>query len=285
MRKKSSFFILVSLLIFSLTLTQAQEETGGEYSKQGAEYMDSGVIINTLVYDTAKINQDLTVYMAPYETSGKILDNDTISCRLGIISPDGSRLILLSDDQGNFTHIFEDDIWVGVVPGSFFNETGKYLYSWDCQETNRGGYFNGFIEVTKTGTSLEESEAFVLGILSFGILLLSIITFYFMLITPYSNQMNEKQNLVIRVTRTKYIKLGLILITYGLFTWFLNIMIGLSENFVSLTMYYGLFGGIFWIMNALSLPVSIIIIVIMLFEIVRDANIQKNIKALGSATR
>ena len=137
----------------------------------------------------------------------------------------------------------------------------------------------------KIGSELKTSESIIYVILSFGILLLSIITFYFMIITPYSNELNEKGNLIMRVTKTKYIKLGLILITYGLFTWFLNIMIGLSENFASLTMYYGLFGGIFWIMNALSLAVSVVIIVIMLFEIVRDANIQKKIEALGSAVR
>lgn len=137
----------------------------------------------------------------------------------------------------------------------------------------------------KIGTELSTSESIIYAILSLGILLLSVITFYFMMLVPYSNELNEKGNLIMRVTRTKYIKLGLILITYGLFTWFLNIMIGLAENFASLTMYYGLFGGIFWIMNALSLPVSIVILVIMLFEIVRDANIQKKIKALGSATR
>ena len=88
-----------------------------------------------------------------------------------------------------------------------------------------------------------------------------------------------------RITKTKYIKLGLILFTYGFFTWFLNILIGLSEYFASLTMYYGLFSGIFWIMNAMSLPVAIVILVIMLIEIVRDTNIQDQIKKLGKAKR
>lgn len=152
---KSIFLASIFLFIFILNFNfiSCQEETGGFYSKQGAEYMDSGVIVNTLIYDTAKINKNLTIYMIPYEVSGKTLDNSSVSCRLGVTSPDGSRLLLLSDDNGDFLHISDNDIWVGVIPGTFLNETGKFLYNWDCQESIKGGYLNGFIEITNVGTN------------------------------------------------------------------------------------------------------------------------------------
>jgi hypothetical protein len=103
-----------------------------------------------------------------------------------------------------------------------------------------------------------------------------------MISTPYGNETNEK-GAIIKITKLKYVKLALILLTWVLFTWFLNILIGLSDNFVSLTMYYGFFGFMFDVMNRLALPLGIVIFVIAIFEIVRDANIMGNIKKFGSA--
>jgi hypothetical protein len=134
------------------------------------------------------------------------------------------------------------------------------------------------------GADIETSESLIYFILAFGVLLLFILSFYFMIITPYGNDINEK-GAVIKITKLKYVKLGLILFTWVLFTWFLNILIGLSNNFVSLTMYYGFFGFMFDVMNRLALPLGIVIIVIAFFEIIRDANIYENIKKFGSALR
>jgi len=281
MKKGSVFFLLGIVLLFSLTFISAQEQQGGQFSKQGALYMDSGIIVNTLVYDTIELNKDIYLYMTPYEQSGKTLDSTTVDCRVGIVSPDGSRLYLLESND-NFTIIGNDDIWVGLLPGTFLNETGEYLFNWDCQGTIRGGYFNSHVLVTKTGENLEESESLIYLALAFGVLLLFFLSFYFMLSTPYSNKVNEN-GAVIKITKLKYVKLALILLTWVLFTWFLNILIGLSDNFVSLTMYYGFFGFIFKTMNNLALPVGILVLIIAFFEIIKDSNIYGNIKKFGSA--
>ena len=160
--------LLLLFILSSFPLITSQEETGGQYSKQGAQYMDNGIIINTLVYDSIKYDQNLTIYMTPYEQSGKTLDNSSVNCRFGITTPDGSRLLLLSDDLGDFLHISENDIWVAEIDKNFFNETGKYLYNWDCQGTLRGGYFNGILEVTPTGIVISEGDSNI----SIGILYL-----------------------------------------------------------------------------------------------------------------
>lgn len=134
----------------------------------------------------------------------------------------------------------------------------------------------------KIGSEIKTSEALIYFILAFGVLLLSMISFYFMIATPYENEVNNK-GAVIKITKLKYVKLGLILLTWVLFTWFLNILIGLSDNFVSLTMYYGFFGFIFQTMNNLAIPLGLAILVISVFEIIRDADLYENIKKLGSA--
>jgi len=141
--------------------------------------------------------------------------------------------------------------------------------------------FATFITITKSGTLLETGESLTYFILAFGVFLLFVISFYFMIATPYGNEVNEK-GAVIKITKLKYVKLALILLTWVLFTWFLNILIGLADNFVVLTMYYGFFGFIFQVMNNLALPLGILILVISFFEIIRDANILGNLKKFGS---
>lgn len=140
------------------------------------------------------------------------------------------------------------------------------------------------IEITKTGKTLDTPESLTYFILAFGVLLLFSLSFYFMISTPYGNEVNNN-GAVIQVSKLKYVKLALILLTWVLFTWFLNILIGLSDNFVSLTMYYGFFGFIFEVMNRLALPLGIFIIVLCFFEIIRDTNIQKAISKFGSSSQ
>jgi len=135
------------------------------------------------------------------------------------------------------------------------------------------------------GAELETSESVLYFILAFGVFLLFGLSFYFMIATPYGNEKDVNSGAVIKITKLKYVKLGFILLTWVLLTWFLNILIGLSDKFVSLTMYYGFFGFIFDMMNNLALPLGVIIIVIAIFEIIRDANIQENIKRFGSSQR
>ena len=138
------------------------------------------------------------------------------------------------------------------------------------------------ILITPTGRTLDTGESLTYFILAFGVLLLFMLSFYFMISTPYGNN-KEEGGAVIKISKLKYVKLGLILLTWVLLTWFLNILIGLSDNFVSLNMYYGFFGFIFQVMNALALPLGIFIIVLSFFEIIRDANIQEAISKFGSS--
>lgn len=165
------------------------------------------------------------------------------------------------------------------------SEIGRYDVqgSGDLSGTDTG-FDVLYFEVTKTGKILETGETLIYFILAFGVFLLFGLSFYFMLAVPYGNEINEK-GAVIQITKLKYVKLALILLTWVLFTWFLNILIGLSDNFVSLTMYYGFFGFIFTIMNSLALWVGLVVLVIAFFEIIRDANIQKNLALLGGALR
>lgn len=216
-------------------------------------------------FGTFKINEEISLIQT--------CSNCTFNNITAIISPNSTKVVenVIMTKQGTFYNY----TFSGV------NQKGEYII-------NGIGDLDGVITiwsynlfVTKTGTEFNISEAVTYFILAFGVLLLFMISFYFMIVTPYSNIIDGENGAVIQLTKLKYVKLGLILLTWVLFTWFLNILIGLADNFVNLTMYYGFFGFIFDVMNRLALPLGIVIIVIALFEVIKDSNIQGNINKLG----
>lgn len=140
------------------------------------------------------------------------------------------------------------------------------------------------LDITRSGTSLTQQQSTIYIFLGFAVFILFALSLYFMVVMPYSNEVNNK-NAVIKICRLKYLKMGLIMLTWVLFTWFLNILISLSDNFVSIDIYYGFFSFLFDTMLNLTLPIGIFIFVLAFFEIIRDVNIQKQIKRFGSALR
>lgn len=275
MKKKSYFIVLMIMLLFSLTLVPAQPP----FQQSG----DTGISLETPIIEYHKVNQSYSFHVHAHNaTSGLLLKNDTTTCIMHVYQP--------SDGE----HIFEGvmgfcpdnniDFELELEAGNF-TELGQYAVVFYCEIPGEiGGFFEYGFDITKTGSSLDLSESLIYFILAFGVLLLFIISFYFMIITPYGNDVNEK-GAVIKITKLKYVKLGFILLTWVLFTWFLNILIGLSDNFVRLTMYYGFFGFMFNLMNTLALWVGLIVLVIAFFEIIRDSNLQKNLELIGGALK
>lgn len=209
---KKIFILLVFGLILLPTLINAQEETGGQYSKQGALYMDNGIIINTLAYVTVEVNKSINLYMTPYEQSGKTLDNESVECRVGITNHDGNRLLLL--EQENFTFIGDNDIWIAEIPASFLNETGNYLLSWDCQKPINGGYFNTHLEVTKDGEHIYDNGVFLTQVFLLTFFIMLIIMFY--IIDKSVNYDKWYRKIKSKYENKNYVKFVLGAITYNI---------------------------------------------------------------------
>lgn len=236
------------------------------------------IVLNLLFVSGLEFEQNAFVNLkAPCTIDGKNC-NTSVVCNISITYPKNGSFMIenqLMTNTGN------------GMPNITLNDTsilGNYKAPLSCCFNDICDKGNADFEITPNGEILSLSGAIVYVILAFGVLLLFVISFYFMIVTPYSNNVNER-GAVIQVTRLKYVKLGLILLTWVSLTWFLNILIGLSDNFVSLTMYYGFFGFVFETMNRLALPLGIFIMVLSFFEIIRDANIHENIKKFGSALK
>ena len=138
-------------------------------------------------------------------------------------------------------------------------------------------------EITPTGTQLSTSKAIIYILLSVAVFILFMLSFYFAVVIPYSNDVDER-GIAIKVTKLKYVKLGFVLISYVLFVWFLNVMIAVSGNFVELTSFFGFFGFMFQMLNRFVIPFSLFMLILMGFEVVRDINANKLMRSLGRAS-
>ena len=137
-------------------------------------------------------------------------------------------------------------------------------------------------DITKTGNVFETSESLIIIILTIAIFIFFLLSFYFAITIPYGNDIKEN-GMVIKVTKLNYINLFFIMFSYILFIWFLNILIGVSDNFISLTIFVGFVGFLFETLNSLALMFAIFILVLAFFEIIRDANFNTNMKSLMRA--
>ncbi len=273
MKNKVFFLVIAFMFLLSLTFISAQPPFEVNVNTQ------KGLQIFFPQFDAIKQNTAFNLHIHLSNISnGFPLTNDLADCFLHIYDKEGNHTFE-SKVMDKDSNLYDHEIFISS--GNFSNLGEHSFYIW-CNNTFLGGEVKETFEVTRTGKLLDTGESLIYFVLAFGVFLLFILSFYFMLSTPYGNKKDE-HGAVIQLTKLKYVKLGLILLTWVLFTWFLNILIGLSDNFVSLTMYYGFFDFIFDVMNRLALPLGIIIIVIAFFEIIRDANIYENLKKFGTS--
>lgn len=264
---------VVILLIFVLGFVYAQPQTTVVVTEEG--YLIE--IPQTIDVIKRGVDYHLHAHVLN-ESTGFIITNETASCDLHLYNSTGNHI--LKKGLG-FEPPFDFEL---IIDGGNFSESGEYSYILTCNSSIKGGFVADRFEVNPSGEDLGTDEALIYILLTLAVLLLFLLSLYFTLITPYSNEISEK-GAVIKVTKTKYIKLGLILLSYVLFVWLLNVLIGVADNFVGLTMYYGFVSFLFLTLNNLAIPLGIFILVLSLFEIIRDANIQEAISKFGSAKK
>jgi len=209
----------------------------------------------------------------------QLCDNCTFNNITSVTSPNSTALIAnveMTRDGTGYNYTLLRNFTLGL------QGLGRY-------NVNGFGDLNGIdtvwaytFKVTKTGTDLKTGESLIFILLTFAMFIFFMICFYFAIVTPYSNEIN-KSGMVIKVTKLKYVKLFFISLSYIIFIWFLNVLIGLSDNFVSLTLFFGFMSFLFQFLNFVAWPFIIFILVLSLFEIIRDANFNKNIKSLMEA--
>lgn len=163
-----------------------------------------------------------------------------------------------------------------LLPANNTNQLGDY-------NVNGVGDINGQAQAFQfrfhIGKELTTGQAVIYTLLLISVFIVFALCCWFAIAIPFSNEVGASGS-VIAVTKYKYLKLGFILLSYNLFIWFLNTLIALSDNFLRVTVFFGFINMVFFILMKISLYFDLSILVIMLYNVVKDFNYKKQMKDL-----
>jgi hypothetical protein len=227
--------------------------------------------------DYLKANQDFTFHFHVNNISdGLLLTNSSINCRFHMYNSSGNHII----EQNNIVNMDSNriDFSYKVSGGNFTR--GQYSYLFSCNSSAFGGIASVPFMVTTTGEELKSPES----ILYFLVTLFAFSIFFFItwLFLNINGENPKDETGYLGITYLKYIKTALFPLVYVSFLWFFNFIIGLSNNYLGLTLYANTLGFIFMILTKLVYPIIIITLIVEIVLMVKDANIRKEYQSLWS---
>lgn len=129
-------------------------------------------------------------------------------------------------------------------------------------------------DVTPTGTILKTSDSNLYILLTLASLFLFLLTLWGGIVLPFRSNRNEEGE-IISVQKLKYFKVGLFFLSYVFFMWMLNLLLALSTNFSILTQYTKFFEVVFSVMNVMSYPLFVLMLIIMSILAWKDLALKK----------
>ena len=195
-------------------------------------------------------------------------------CNLTVIKPNSDILVdnaLMTNNLQTYNY---------SLNSTQTEDLGIYSVFVPCTDGTNSMFTSFTYEITRSGKTLTTSESLIYILLTFGIFFIFLLGLYFSIAVPYKNPTNMEGE-TINITRTKYIKMSLIAITYGLFVWVLNLLLGVANNYGNLGIYFGFLSFLFTFLINIALPIFIVIIIWAFIEILRDINRKKVIDLFG----
>lgn len=281
MKKEVIPLFLIILFILIIFPVNAQEPFQQDQSPDFTE----GFIIKIPEQGTILLNENYTFRFRIYNKSNGVIltsadpliNDNNIHCYFNLYNSFGNIL------YGKNNTLNEGYDYEFSLNQNNFSTQGQYSYVIQCLSSNEslGGFESvGFI-VSNKKLSMDIGESIMYVILTVAIFLVFLLSLYFTIITPFLNKRDENDGSIVKIVKLKYVKLFLIMFTYAMFVWFFNVLIGIADNFVSLSLYYGFVSFMFELMLRLALPFSIVILIIAGINILKDMNVQKEIKKWG----
>ncbi len=171
--------------------------------------------------------------------------------------------------------------------GTFYNFTldklnvqvsGEYIINGlgDLNGDGANKTWNYNLFVNPLGDPITVSTALIYLVTLAGALMVFSLSLYFSIMIPWVNKRGEEGK-VISVNKLKYIKLGLMPISYALFNWILNILLLLSR-FLENGVINSFFSFMFTIFINLAYPLAIVWGIIFMLAIKNDAKISKTLR-------
>ncbi len=199
-----------------------------------------------------------------------------------------------------FITVIHPNSSVIINNGTMTNNIQFYNFTLNENQTSTIGTYTDFVycsgsginqigsfthEITRSGKTLDEAESNLYPVVMFGALVLFLLSLFVAVRMPYKNPLIEDPRnptrYVLMVTKSKYVKMLFIVITYGLLTWLINLLLSISNNFINLGQFTGFVTFLFNALLMLYLPFIFIVFFIGLYEMVRDGNIKENARKMG----
>lgn len=201
--------------------------------------------------------------------------NNCTYCNLTSINYPNSSAIL-----SNVAMIQQGTYYYYNLNGGNTTLIGDYNYCYDCGNAVEKETGCLDFSITSTGTELSNGESILYAIfiiIIFGGLLL---LFYFIIVLPSENEENDRGT-IIGIVKLKYLRIFLIAMMYPLIIILLNLLNGLAVNYTTLTMFSGTLGFLFEVMLRGAWVFTIVIIIWIVYLLVQDSNVKKQLSKLG----
>lgn len=128
--------------------------------------------------------------------------------------------------------------------------------------------------ITNIPTDVTIQEAIIYAILTPFVFFMFLIFVWGAVGLPARNRRNEIGRLI-GVEKLKYVKFSSMFLAYAFFTWLINILLILSNNFVTLSQYSGFFTMLFQFLMAALYVIFVIMIVFFFVLAKRDLKLQE----------
>jgi len=203
----------------------------------------------------------------------QICSNDTAlcdGCNISSIKHQNSSSIISNVEMTKRTADFNY-----TLDGSYTsNVLGTYSvkgFCWTASETQVWSYT---FDVTKSGKEFTQEQA-ILYLVVVGVLIFIFLLFLCGAITiPFRNLRNDEE-IIIGLNHLKYLKLFCIYISYLLFVWIMNLLVGLTNYYLDLGLALSMFAFIFRFLSRTLFPVFILTFAYAFILFIKDKNMKK----------
>lgn len=193
----------------------------------------------------------------------------TSVCNVSVFSP--SEVVLLDGIQA--TRAANLAFHNFTLNSTQTSELGQYRVGGFCKDGSVTQLIDFDFDVTQTGKEFTVSESIIYIVLTISVFLMFLFSLWGGIGLPARNRRNELDR-VIGIEIWKYPKIGCIFLSYAFFTWFINILLIISTNLVTLTQYQGFFTMIFNFLMAGLYALFVAMIVIFFILGARDLKLQ-----------
>lgn len=197
------------------------------------------------------------------------LCSNSASCNITIAYPNSTLMV----SNGEATNLNNGKFRYSLV-SSQTQLNGEYAVWAGCSDGGLNNSLSFSYRVTQTGEELTEGKGLVYMVLLIGTLIIFIFSVYGSIVLPFKNKRGELGN-IIKIERLKYFKITLMVVTYLIFIWLINLLLTLSVNFLLLTQFTTFFTVIFNFLNAMVYPIFVMVFVFMLFMLWNDLKLDK----------